>query len=89
MVRKQVYIGEHQQRTLKKLARETGKTEAEIIRNALDEHARLIKEKQDRMAAWRAIEATVEKRTKRHASGAGQTGRREEPYDRDERARSH
>lgn len=65
---------------LKKLARETRKTE--IIRNA-----RLFKEKQDRMAAWRAIEATVEKRTKRHGSGAGRTWKREDLYDRDERTR--
>ena len=88
MVRKQVYIDPLQQRTLKKLARETGKTEAEIIRNALDEHARLLKEKQDRMLAWRAIEATVEKRTKRQESGAGRTWKREDLYDRNERTRS-
>ena len=34
MIRKQVYIKPEQQKTLKKLARQTGKTEAEIIRNA-------------------------------------------------------
>ena len=53
MVRKQIYIEAHQQRTLRKVARQTGKTEAEIIRGALDEHVRLLKAKEDRMAAWR------------------------------------
>ena len=56
MVRKQIYIEAHQQ-TLKRLARQTGKTEAEIIRDALDEHVRLLKAKENRMAAWREIEA--------------------------------
>jgi hypothetical protein len=36
MIRKQVYIEERQERTLKRRARQRGTTEAEIIREALD-----------------------------------------------------
>jgi antitoxin ParD1/3/4 len=36
MIRKQVYIRPKQERLLKRLARKTGKTEAEIIRDAID-----------------------------------------------------
>ena len=36
MVRKQVYLEERQERKLKRLARATGRTEAEILRAAID-----------------------------------------------------
>jgi hypothetical protein len=89
MVRKQIYIESHQERTLKRVARQTGKTEAEIIRDALDEHVRLLKAQEDRMAAWREIEATVDLRTKPLQTSGGRTWKRDELYDRDERARSN
>jgi hypothetical protein len=89
MIRKQIYIESHQERTLKRVARQTGKTEAEIIRDALDEHVRLLKAQQDRMTAWREIEATVDLRTKPLQVSAGRTWKRDELYDRDERARSN
>jgi predicted DNA-binding protein len=88
MVRKQIYIEAHQQRTLRKVARQTGRTEAEIIRNALDEHVRLLRAKEDRMAAWREIEATVDRRAKPSQVDTGRTWKREDLYDRDDRSRS-
>ncbi len=88
MVRKQIYIESHQQRMLRKMARQAGKTEAEIVRNALDEHVRLLREKEDRMRAWREIEATVDRRTKPVQVSTGRTWKREDLYDRDERRRS-
>lgn len=36
MVRKQLYLREDQDRALKERSRETGKTEAELVRQALD-----------------------------------------------------
>jgi len=45
MIRKQIYIAPQHQSTLKTLVRATGKTEAQIIRDALEEHARLLKGK--------------------------------------------
>jgi len=89
MVRKQIYIEPQQHRTLKKVARKTGKTEAEIIRNALDEHMQLLKAKEDRLAAWREIEATIARRTKSSQIDAGRTWKREDLYDRDDRSSSH
>jgi predicted DNA-binding protein len=86
MIRKQVYISPEQQKTLKTLARETGKTEAEIIRNALGEHARLLKDKKDRMSAWRAIEAGIDRRAKRHKVTTVRPWKRDDLYDRNEAA---
>jgi hypothetical protein len=88
MVRKQIYIEAHQQKTLRKIAREAGKTEAEIIRNALDEHVRLLKAKEDRMNAWREIDATIDQRTQTTQVSTGRSWKREDLYDRDERPRS-
>ena len=90
MVRKQIYIAPQQERALKKLARVTGKKEAQIIRDALEEHARLIKEKDNRMAAWREIEATIEARAKlARTTAGGRTWKREDLYDRYERNSGH
>ena len=88
MIRKQVYIAPQQDKMLKRLARQTHKTEAEIIRDAIDEHARSLTDKERRMKAWRAIEATIEQRMKLPAVEAGRSWKREDLYDRDRRARS-
>ena len=40
MIRKQLYITREQERALKERAREEGRTEAEIVRLALDRHLR-------------------------------------------------
>jgi hypothetical protein len=47
------------------------------------------KEKEDRMAAWREIEATVARRTKPTQISTGRTWTREALYDRDEHPRSN
>ena len=54
-----------------------------------DEIVRLIKAKTGRLAAWREIEATIDLRTKPSQISAGRTWKRDELYDRDERARSN
>jgi hypothetical protein len=87
MVRKQIYIDPEQNKMLKRLARETHKTEAEIIRTALDEHARLLRDKQSRMKAWRAIEATAN-RMKDLPAKITRSWTREDLYDRYDRAHS-
>ena len=53
MIRKQLYIAPQQDKMLKRLARQTRKTEAEIIRDAIEEHARSLKDKQGRVQASR------------------------------------
>ena len=54
-----------------------------------EEIVRLIKAKADRMAAWREIEATVDRRTKAFSVSAGRTWTRDELYDREVHARSN
>ncbi|HXA66794.1 MAG TPA: hypothetical protein VNV82_16665 [Bryobacteraceae bacterium] len=82
MIRKQIYIAPQQDKMLKRLARQTRKTEAEIIRDAIEEHARSLRDKQSRVQAWRAIEATIEQRMKLAAVEAGRSWKREDLYDR-------
>jgi len=60
MIRRQVYLEPKHQRELKRMARESGKTEATIIREALDRlisEARLDKE---RMEVWNAERAFID-----------------------------
>ena len=87
MVRKQIYIDSQQNKTLKRLARETNKTEAAIIRDALEEHARILRDKRSRMKAWRAIEATSNRMQDLPAK-ISRSWTREDLYDRFDRAHS-
>jgi hypothetical protein len=50
-VRKQVYIEPHQEEILKRLTRETGISEAELIRQAIDRHTRTFIPRPD-LKAW-------------------------------------
>ena len=87
MIRKQIYIAPQQDKMLKRLARQTHKTEAEIIRDAIDEHARSLTDKERRMKAWRAIEATAD-RMKQLPATSTRSWTREDLYDRYERSHS-
>lgn len=51
-VRKQVYIEPHQEAILKRLAREQGITEAEIIRQAIDQHTRMLRVPRRDLTVW-------------------------------------
>jgi len=53
-VHKQIYIEPRQDAFLKRLARETGVTEAEIIRQAIDRHTLLLHFPRRNLAAWEA-----------------------------------
>ena len=86
MVRKQIYIAPEQDKMLKKLARQGKKTEAQVIREALEEYTRMLNERALRMEAWRAIEATAERMKKQPATTAGRNWTREDLYDRYERS---
>jgi hypothetical protein len=83
MIRKQVYLDPKHERELKKMARESGKTEATIIREALD---RLILETRldkERMEAWNAERAFIDQWTaKGPVAGDQRRWRREDLYDR-------
>jgi hypothetical protein len=81
-VRKQVYIRARQERLLKRLAKQTGATEAEIIRRALDEHFRSQQTTQTRQAAWQRLEALITGLMAQGPAPGGRAWRREDLYDR-------
>ena len=83
MIRKQVYLDPKHERELKRMARESGKTEATIIREALD---RLIAENRlnrEQMEAWNAEREFIDQWAAKGPAPASQRGwRREDLYDR-------
>jgi hypothetical protein len=85
MVRKQIYINPHQDKLLKRLARQTHQTEAAIIRTAIEDYAQ---QSAKRKEAWRQIEATIAQRMKLPAVESGRSWKREDLYDRDRSTRS-
>ena len=83
MVRKQVYIEPRQDELLKRLARATGATEAEIIRQAIDQYAAQAMTQERRLEAWKRERAFIQKLIDQGPiEGQGRTWRREDLYDR-------
>jgi len=58
-VRKQVYIEPYQEAILKRLAREQGIPEAEIIRRAIDAHTRTFRPPTRDLGAWEKERAFI------------------------------
>ncbi len=81
-IRKQVYIEPEQERRLKKLTKQTGMTEAEIIRKALDLQLHAIDVERRASSGWAAIEEFISKRMTKAPASAERTTSREELYDR-------
>jgi len=59
-VRKQVYISADQDRLLKRLSQETGRSQAEILREAVDRHTRGWPLLRWDLAAWQEERAFIE-----------------------------
>ena len=81
MVRKQVYIEPRQDEILKKWAEETGKTEAEIFRQALDRWIASEQQRREAEAAWEEERAFIESRIAQGPVAGGRTWTREELYE--------
>jgi len=81
MVRKQVYIEPQQEASLKQLVRETGTSEAEIIREAIDRHARVVAFSRRDLAAWKRERAFIVDLIARGPVAGGRRWRREELHD--------
>jgi len=81
MVRKQVYIEPRQETQLKQRAAETGMSEAEIIRQAIDRW--LDEEARQRQAeeAWEKARTLMEERYAQGAVPGGRTWTRDELYE--------
>ena len=81
MVRKQVYIEPRQDELLKKWAEETGKTEAEILRQALDQWLASEQRRREAEAAWEAERAFIEEWAAQGPVPGERTWTREELYE--------
>jgi hypothetical protein len=86
-IRKQVYIESHQDRILKKKARELGITEAELVRRALEAHLEIGIASGRDMAAWEKEKSFIVSRIElghekgRALQGGRRTWRRDEFYE--------
>lgn len=81
MVRKQIYIAPHQEQRLKRLARERGISEAELVRRGLDVVLNQEVEAPREPGAWEEEKAFIQQRGKLPARGGQRTWRREEAYE--------
>jgi hypothetical protein len=87
-IRKQIYIEPEQEELLKRLAHDTGMSEAQIIRQAIDRHANELSQPARRERAWAEILAFINKRMEQgpvpgeRAPEGPRTWRREDLYDR-------
>ncbi len=81
MVRKQVYIEPRQDEMLKQWAEETGRTEAEIFRQALDRWIASEQQRREAEAAWEEERAFIESRIAEGPVAGGRTWTREELYE--------
>ena len=83
MIRKQVYLVRRQDRLLKARAKQLGVTEAELIRQSLDQSltspASAIR---PNLEAWEALMRSVRRRMKLKVPQAPRTWTRDELYDR-------
>ena len=80
MVRKQVYIEPRQNELLKQWAAETGRTEAEIFRQALDHWMVSEKQRREAQVAWEQVVAFVDERLSKGLVPGQRTWTREELY---------
>ena len=81
MVRKQVYIEPRQDELLKKWARESGKSEAEIVRQALDRWLAGEERRRKAGAAWEEERVFIESRIAEGPVDGGRSWTREELYE--------
>jgi hypothetical protein len=81
-VRKQIYIEAYQEEALKRQAAETGMSEAEIIRRAIDNQTRLLRHPVGALEAWEEEMAFIREWMAKGPVEGGRTWRREDLYDR-------
>jgi hypothetical protein len=81
MVRKQIYIDHQQEELLKKTAAETGMTEAEIIRQALDLWDEHVARRRHAQEAWEKERAFIESLIAQGPVAGGRAWTREDLYE--------
>ena len=81
-VRKQIYIEADQEGMLKRLSRETGISEAEIVRQAIDHHTRGLRLLRHGLGAWEEERAFILQRIAQGVVAGERTWRREDLHER-------
>lgn len=81
-IRKQIYINPDQETLLKRLAREIGVTEAEIIRQAISSHVHLFRSPQRDITAWEKERIFITQLIQQGPVPGRRTWRREDLYER-------
>ena len=82
MVRKQIYLSQSQDALLKLRAHETGVTEAELVREALEAHLRYRPVPQRSLAGWEKQREFIRSLMDAGPVPGGRTWKREDLYDR-------
>ena len=80
-IRKQIYIEPNQETLLKKLSDETGISEAEFIRRAIDHLLRLFQRSRHDLAAWDQEKAFISDLLERGPVARQRTWQREELHE--------
>ena len=81
-IRKQIYLEARQDALLKSVAQQAGVSEAEIIRQALDQHLSAVHSPSPNLAAWQAEKAFIAQHKQRPALPGGRDWQREDLYGR-------
>ena len=81
MLRKQIYVEPEQDAALKRRARQTGASEADLIRQALDRHLAALPPHRD-LRAWDEERAFIEDLMSRGPVAGGRAWTREELHER-------
>jgi hypothetical protein len=81
-LRKQVYLDPQQEAALKRQASATGMSEAEIIRQAIDNQTRILRHPWAAMEAWAREQDFICSRMAKGPMSGQRTWRREDLYDR-------
>ncbi len=81
-VRKQVYIEPHQEAALKRLGKQLGVSEAEIIRQAIDSQLQFLRGSRADPALWEKERQFIRERTSPGSPTQGRTWRRDDLHER-------
>ncbi len=81
-VRKQIYIETDQEGLLKRLSQETGISEAEIVRQAIDHHTRGLRLLRHGLGAWEEERAFILQRMAQGAVSGQRTWQRDDLHER-------
>jgi hypothetical protein len=81
-IRKQIYIEPDQNAVIKRLSNESGMAEAEIIRQAINQHVQALRTPKRDLGAWEAERTFIMRLIHQGAVAGNRTWKRDELYER-------